>query len=58
MGNKSKHRRIVERHAGETGAAEIGLKILKLLSEDHERGIVKSAGDAKHDRGVRKDQPG
>jgi hypothetical protein len=57
MGRNSGRRKIEARHAGETSAGDICLRILKLLAEDHERGIAKGAGIcAEPDRNIRKDQ--
>lgn len=59
MGRNSGRRKIEARYAGEIPAAEVGLRILKLLAEDYERGIAKRAGIyAENDRDIRKDQQG
>ena len=59
MGRNSGYRKIEARHSGEISAGDIGLKILKLLAEDHERGIAKGAGIcAEPDRDLHKDQQG
>jgi hypothetical protein len=59
MGRNSGHRKIEARHSGEIPAEDIAFKLLKLLAEDHERGIAGGAGIcAEPDRDIRKDQQG
>ncbi len=42
-GRRAKDRKIVMRYTGEVTAEAIGIKIIKLLLEDRERGIVRDA---------------
>ncbi len=59
MGRNSGRRKIEARHSGEISAGDTGLRILKLLAEDHERGIARGAGIcAESDRDIRKNQQG
>lgn len=52
-------RRIIARHAGEALPVETCLKILKILWENRERGIVRGEGVcSKPDRNICKNQQG
>ncbi len=43
-GKHVKNRRVVRNYTGEVSAMDIRFKMLKLLMEDRERGIVSNAG--------------
>ena len=43
-GRRARDRRVVVNYTGEASAMDIRFKILKLLLEDRERGIVPDAG--------------